>query len=102
MFSCQQCEAVNTVIEESEILGPDMRRFAMSLVTNTLPLLKMGPGGSSLEGTVTEMAVHAAAVFLCGQSQILEPLKSLAFSPANMAVSWGASLSAFIGNPGTV
>ncbi|KAF6297909.1 hypothetical protein mRhiFer1_000154 [Rhinolophus ferrumequinum] len=81
----EQREAVNKFIEESKILSPDLRRFATSLVTNTLPLLRTGPGGSSLEGTVTEMAVHTAAVLLCGQSQLLEPLKNLAFFPANMA-----------------
>lgn len=99
MFPCQQREAVNTAIEKSKILSPDMRHFATSLVTNTLPLLRTDPGGGSLEGTVTEMAVHAAAVLLCGQSQVLEPLKNLAFSPANMAVSWGMSLSAFTVKP---
>lgn len=90
---------MNTAIEESKILAPDMRRFATSLVTNTLPLLRTDPGGSCLEGTVIEMAVHTATIVLCGQSQVLEPLKNLAFSPANMAVSWGTSLSAFTVKP---
>lgn len=63
-----------------------MRHFAASLVNNTLPLLRTGPRDSSLQGTVAELAVHTAAVLLCGQGDILEPLKSLAFSPADMVV----------------
>uniref|UniRef100_A0A8D0UTN7 RING-type domain-containing protein n=1 Tax=Sus scrofa TaxID=9823 RepID=A0A8D0UTN7_PIG len=85
----QQCEALKKVIEEIQALSPDVRSFATSLVTNELPLLTPGPGDSILEGTVTEMAVHTAVLLLCGQSQVLEPLRNLAFSPRNMAVSPG-------------
>uniref|UniRef100_A0A480YR07 E3 ubiquitin-protein ligase RNF213 n=1 Tax=Sus scrofa TaxID=9823 RepID=A0A480YR07_PIG len=81
----QQCEALKKVIEEIQALSPDVRSFATSLVTNELPLLTPGPGDSILEGTVTEMAVHTAVLLLCGQSQVLEPLRNLAFSPRNMA-----------------
>ncbi|KAM5149392.1 E3 ubiquitin-protein ligase RNF213 [Callospermophilus lateralis] len=82
----EQCEAVSRFIEDSRVLSPPgVRPFAASLVDNTLPLLSMGPGADSLEGTVTEMAVHAAAVLLCGQSEVLAPLRNLAFSPASMA-----------------
>ncbi|XP_039715791.1 E3 ubiquitin-protein ligase RNF213 [Pteropus medius] len=81
----EQCEAMNKVIEESKIFSPEMRHFATSLVTNALPLLRMGPRESSLESTVTEMAIHAAIILLCGQNKILEPLKNLAFFPDNMA-----------------
>lgn len=77
---------MNKVIEESKIFSPEMRHFATSLVTNALPLLRMGPKESSLESTVTEMAIHAAIILLCGQNKILEPLKNLAFFPDNMAV----------------
>lgn len=77
---------MNKVIEESKIFSPEMRHFATSLVTNTLPLLRTGPTDSSLEGIVTEMAIHAATILLCGQKKILEPLKNLAFSPDDMAV----------------
>ncbi|XP_074199996.1 E3 ubiquitin-protein ligase RNF213 isoform X3 [Camelus bactrianus] len=80
----QQCEAVNQVIEESKALPPDVRRFATLLVTNGLPLLRTGPWDGSLEGTVTEMAVHVAVILLCGHNKVLEPLKNLAFSPENM------------------
>nr|XP_045015373.1 E3 ubiquitin-protein ligase RNF213 [Jaculus jaculus] len=82
----EQCKAVNRFIEESKILSaPDIRHFAKSLVANTLSLLRMSPGVRSLEGPVTEMAVHAAAVLLCGQHKVLEPLRNLAFFPARMA-----------------
>ncbi|XP_037664815.1 E3 ubiquitin-protein ligase RNF213 isoform X2 [Choloepus didactylus] len=81
----EQCEAVNKFLEETKVLSSqDIRRFATSLVGNTLPLLTVGPGGGRLEGRVMEMAVHAAAVLLCGQNQVLEPLRNLAFFPANM------------------
>uniref|UniRef100_A0A8C4L8F9 E3 ubiquitin-protein ligase RNF213 n=1 Tax=Equus asinus asinus TaxID=83772 RepID=A0A8C4L8F9_EQUAS len=82
----EQCEAVNKFIEGSKILSPPhVRHFATSLVTNTLPLLRTGSRDGGLEGTVTEIAIHAATVLLCGQNKVLEPLKNLAFSPANMA-----------------
>uniref|UniRef100_A0A8C6CC37 E3 ubiquitin-protein ligase RNF213 n=1 Tax=Monodon monoceros TaxID=40151 RepID=A0A8C6CC37_MONMO len=81
----QQCEAMEKFIEERKTLSPDMRRFAISLVNNELPLLRTGPGDNSLEGTVIEMAIHVATILLCGQSKVLEPLKNLAFSPELMA-----------------
>uniref|UniRef100_A0A2K6FX44 E3 ubiquitin-protein ligase RNF213 n=1 Tax=Propithecus coquereli TaxID=379532 RepID=A0A2K6FX44_PROCO len=80
----EQCEAVNKFIEECEIFSPAIKCFATSLVDNTLPLLRTSPGDNGLEGAVTEMAVHTAAILLCGQNQVLEPLKNLAFSPASM------------------
>ena len=88
-FSCQQCDAMKKFIEKSETLSPDISAFAISLVNNELPLLRTGPGVSNLEGTVIEMAVHAATVLLCGQSQVLGPLKNLAFFPHLMVVRLG-------------
>lgn len=88
-LSCQQCEAMKKFIEERKTLSPDMRRFAISLVNNELPLLRTGPGDNSLEGTVIEMAIHVATILLCGQSKVLEPLKNLAFSPELMVVRLG-------------
>ncbi|XP_037593188.1 E3 ubiquitin-protein ligase RNF213 [Cebus imitator] len=82
----EQREAVSQFIGECKILSStDIRHFATSLVDNSLPLLRAGPSDSSLEGTVTEMAIHTAAVLLCGQNKVLGPLKNLAFSPADMA-----------------
>ncbi|XP_055264372.1 E3 ubiquitin-protein ligase RNF213 isoform X2 [Moschus berezovskii] len=80
----QQCEALKKFIEKSKTLSPDIRPFAISLVNNELPLLRTGPGVSNLEGTVIEMAVHAATILLCGQSLVLGPLKNLAFFPQLM------------------
>ncbi|XP_073901038.1 E3 ubiquitin-protein ligase RNF213 isoform X4 [Castor canadensis] len=81
----EQCAAVNQFIEGSKVLSPpDIRLFATSLVDNTLPLLRSGSGNGGLEGTVTEMAIHATVVLLCGQNKVLEPLRNLAFYPANM------------------
>ncbi|KAM5272726.1 E3 ubiquitin-protein ligase RNF213 [Ctenodactylus gundi] len=82
--SPEQREAVNKFIEKSKVGPESIRHFATSLVDNTLPLLNVGPGNSRRGGTVTEMAVHAAAVLLCGKSKVLEPLRNLAFSPATM------------------
>ncbi|XP_057630023.1 E3 ubiquitin-protein ligase RNF213-like [Chionomys nivalis] len=82
----EQCEAMKEFIEESKILStPDIGCFAKSLVDNALPLLRTRSAHSSLEGTVTEMAVHAAIIFLCGQNRVLAPLRNLAFDPASMA-----------------
>ncbi|KAK2112272.1 hypothetical protein P7K49_012019 [Saguinus oedipus] len=87
----EQREAVSQFIGECKILSStDIMHFATSLVDNSLPLLRAGPSDSSLEGTVTEMAIHAAAVLLCGQNKVLEPLKNLAFFPADMAVRIGS------------
>ncbi|XP_042525946.1 E3 ubiquitin-protein ligase RNF213 [Dipodomys spectabilis] len=80
----EQCEAMNQFIEESKLLASqDVRHFATSLVDNTLPLLT-AQGDSGLEGTVIELAIHTACVLMCGQNKVLEPLKNLAFSPAQM------------------
>ncbi|XP_054544611.1 E3 ubiquitin-protein ligase RNF213 isoform X2 [Talpa occidentalis] len=85
----EQCEAVNKLIDEGPSLpSPDVRQFAKSLVTNSLPLLGMDLGRGGLEGTMSELAVHTAAVLLCGQSAVLQPLRSLAFSPASMERSF--------------
>nr|XP_055971345.1 E3 ubiquitin-protein ligase RNF213 [Sorex fumeus] len=77
----QPCQHVDKFIQDSKVLSaPALKHFATSLVTHTLPLLSAG-----LEGSVVDMAVHAAVVLLCGQSPELEPLRNLAFAPATMA-----------------
>ncbi|NWZ67491.1 RN213 ligase, partial [Acrocephalus arundinaceus] len=43
-------------------------------------------------GALVEMAVHMAAVLLCGQSPVLQPLRNLAFQPHLMQVSTQSSL----------
>lgn len=82
-------EALSKFLEESQALPADARGFALSLVTNALPLLRMGgPRDGRLDDTVAEMAVHAATVLLCGQDRVLEPLRNLAFSPGTMAMAY--------------
>ncbi|KAM5307769.1 E3 ubiquitin-protein ligase RNF213 isoform 2-T2 [Glossophaga mutica] len=81
----EQREALRKFTEQSQSLSPDMRHFATSLVTNGLPLLRARSRGGDLEGAVTEMAVHAAVILLCGQHRVLGPLRKLAFCPAAMA-----------------
>ncbi|NWR66294.1 RN213 ligase, partial [Bucorvus abyssinicus] len=44
-------------------------------------------------GALTEMAVHTAAVLLCGQNPILQPLRNLAFQPRTMKVKTFNSLA---------
>ncbi|NWJ10384.1 RN213 ligase, partial [Crypturellus undulatus] len=39
------------------------------------------------DGALLEMAVHAAAILLCGQNPVLQPLRNLAFQPRAMKVS---------------
>nr|XP_034361931.1 E3 ubiquitin-protein ligase RNF213 [Arvicanthis niloticus] len=81
----KQLETVNKFIKESKILSaPNIRCFAKSLVDNTHPLLQTGSAHSSLQGTVTEMAIHMATILLCGQNKVLQPLRNLAFDPINM------------------
>uniref|UniRef100_A0A8C7BJA4 Ring finger protein 213 n=1 Tax=Neovison vison TaxID=452646 RepID=A0A8C7BJA4_NEOVI len=85
----EHCEALHKFIEESKVLSsPNMRHFATSLVTNTLPLLRAGAGDSSLEGPVAELVIHTAVILLCGHGHLLEPLQNLAFSPADMVSAY--------------
>ncbi|KFO92493.1 E3 ubiquitin-protein ligase RNF213, partial [Buceros rhinoceros silvestris] len=44
-------------------------------------------------GALAEMAVHTAAVLLCGQNPILQPLRNLAFQPRAMEVKTFNSLA---------
>lgn len=59
---------------------------------NRIPSLALNPPRFSCDGTLIEMAVHMAAVLLCGQNPILEPLRNLAFDPSSMQVR-GVGLS---------
>uniref|UniRef100_A0A7N4NKI3 Ring finger protein 213 n=1 Tax=Sarcophilus harrisii TaxID=9305 RepID=A0A7N4NKI3_SARHA len=85
----EQCETANTFIKEAKVLfSPALKEMAKSLVTNVCPFLTVDSSDSMHKSTVTELAVHAKAVLLCGQNPILEPLKNLAFNPANMQNSF--------------
>ncbi|XP_061866845.1 E3 ubiquitin-protein ligase RNF213 isoform X2 [Colius striatus] len=85
----QQTDAMAEFIQNSQVLNsPDLQHFATCLVTNTLPSLTVDPQSFSHSGALIEMAVHAAAVLLCGQNPILQPLRNLAFHPHTMEHSF--------------
>ncbi|EMP27618.1 hypothetical protein UY3_15306 [Chelonia mydas] len=85
----EQCDAMNKFIQRSKALdSPALKQFAASLVTNSLPSLTVSPQHFSPSGALIEIVVHAAALLLCGQKRVLEPLRSLAFSPATMQCSF--------------
>uniref|UniRef100_A0A8D0H9P7 Ring finger protein 213 n=1 Tax=Sphenodon punctatus TaxID=8508 RepID=A0A8D0H9P7_SPHPU len=82
-----QCHTIHKFIQSSKVLAsPDRKKFATSLVANNLPSLAVSPQTFSHNGTIIEMAIHTAALLLCGQNRILEPLRKLAFSPEAMQV----------------
>lgn len=75
-------------IQSSQVLNsPELQLFAVALVRNSLPRLALQPWGCSQHGALVEMAVHTAAVLLCGLSPVLQPLRNLAFQPHRMQVS---------------
>ncbi|KAK2528363.1 Rnf213 [Columba guinea] len=85
----QQTEAMMKFIQNSQVLNsPDLQTFAASLVLNALPCLAVAPGSSGRDGALVEMAVHTAAVLLCGHSPVLRPLRNLAFHPCSMQYSF--------------
>lgn len=74
-------------IEKSKFLpSPQMKEFALSLVTNQIGPLALRCGVSGAQCVSVDLAVHLAAVLLCGNQGILAPLKQLAMTPANMQV----------------
>uniref|UniRef100_A0A8B9Q3T4 RING-type E3 ubiquitin transferase n=1 Tax=Apteryx owenii TaxID=8824 RepID=A0A8B9Q3T4_APTOW len=85
----QQTDAMTEFIQNSQVLNsPNLKQFATSLVKNTLPSLTVNPQNFSHDGALIEMAVHTAAVLLCGQNPILQPLRNLAFCPHTMKHSF--------------
>ncbi|KFU85912.1 E3 ubiquitin-protein ligase RNF213, partial [Chaetura pelagica] len=48
-------------------------------------------------GALTEVAVHTAAVLLCGHSPLLQPLRKLAFHPRDMKLELGVLFGSFCG-----
>lgn len=74
-------------IQNSQVLNSaDVQDFASSLVMNALPSLRVNPQSFSHHEALTEMAVHTAAVLLCGRNPVLGPLRNLAFHPHTMQV----------------
>ncbi|XP_075296696.1 E3 ubiquitin-protein ligase RNF213 isoform X2 [Opisthocomus hoazin] len=85
----QQTDAMTGFIQSSQALSsPDLQHFATSLVMNALPSLTVDPQSFSRNGALIEMAVHTAAVLLCGQNPVLQPLQNLAFCPHTMEHSF--------------
>ncbi|XP_062447391.1 E3 ubiquitin-protein ligase RNF213 isoform X2 [Rhea pennata] len=85
----QQSDAMTEFIQNSQVLNsPNLKQFATSLVKNTLPSLTVKPQSFSQDGALIEMVVHTAAVLLCGQNPILQPLRNLAFCPHIMMHSF--------------
>ncbi|KAM6377190.1 E3 ubiquitin-protein ligase RNF213 [Pluvialis apricaria] len=85
----QQTDAMTKFIQNSKVLNsPDLQHFASSLVMNALPSLTVDPQNFSHDGALIEMAVHTAAVLLCGQNPVLQPLRNLAFCPHTMEHSF--------------
>lgn len=91
----QQTEAMTQFIQSSQVLNsPKLQLFAVALVRNSLPALAVEPRGCSQHGVLVEMAVHVAAVLLCGLSPVLQPLRNLAFQPHTMQVRTRSSRAA--------
>ncbi|XP_061232976.1 E3 ubiquitin-protein ligase RNF213 isoform X3 [Neopsephotus bourkii] len=85
----QQTAAMSDFIQSSQVLNSaDVQDFASSLVMNALPSLRVDPQSFSHHGALTEMAVHTAAVLLCGRNPVLGPLRNLAFQPHTMQHSF--------------
>ncbi|KAM3660653.1 E3 ubiquitin-protein ligase RNF213 [Ammospiza maritima maritima] len=85
----QQAEAMVEFVQSCPVLSsPELQHLAVALVKNTLPGLAVGPWGHSQQGALLEMAVHMAAVLLCGHSPVLQPLRNLAFQPHSMQHSF--------------
>ncbi|XP_074967750.1 E3 ubiquitin-protein ligase RNF213 [Phalacrocorax aristotelis] len=85
----QQTDAMTKFIENSQVLNsPDLQQFAAFLATNALPSLTVDPQSFNHNGALIEMAVHTAAVLLCGQNPVLQPLRNLAFHPHTMEHSF--------------
>uniref|UniRef100_A0A668A4S4 Uncharacterized protein n=1 Tax=Myripristis murdjan TaxID=586833 RepID=A0A668A4S4_9TELE len=81
----EQLQAFMAYIQASRVLArPELKAFATALVTNQLGPLTVHPGASDAQCVIVELAVHLAAVLLCGNQGILAPLQQLALAPANM------------------
>lgn len=85
----EQVEALMSYIEKSKFLpSPQVKAFALSLVTNQIGPLALRCGVSGAQCVSVDLVVHLAAVLLCGNQGILAPLKQLAMTPANMQASF--------------
>ncbi|RXN38155.1 E3 ubiquitin-protein ligase RNF213-alpha-like protein [Labeo rohita] len=69
-------------------VNDEMKAFAAALVNNSLSDLRVHPQMSDSELLLVEVTVHMAAVLLCGNLPLLQPLQQLALSPNNMTASF--------------
>ncbi|RXN17930.1 E3 ubiquitin-protein ligase RNF213-alpha-like protein [Labeo rohita] len=69
-------------------VNDEMKAFAAALVNNNLGDLRVRPQLSDSELLLVEVTVHMAAVLLCGNLPLLQPLQQLALSPNNMTASF--------------
>ncbi|RXN29563.1 E3 ubiquitin-protein ligase RNF213-alpha-like protein [Labeo rohita] len=85
----KQCDGLEDFIRSSDIfVNNEMRAFAQALVKNNLHALRVQPQISGREFVLVEVTVHMAAVLLCGNLSLLQPLQRLALSPNNMMASF--------------
>ncbi|KAG2461061.1 R213A ligase, partial [Polypterus senegalus] len=84
-----QCDTILNCINALELLEKDqLKQFAAALVHNEFVPIIVRPGLPSSLSTVFELAIHTAAVLLCGTSEVLTPLQQLAFTPRDMKNSF--------------
>ncbi|XDV14216.1 hypothetical protein PO909_002393 [Leuciscus waleckii] len=85
----EQCAALGGFIRSSDVfVNDEMRGFAEALVNNRLHALQVQAQTSGREFVLVEVTVHMAAVLLCGNLPLLQPLQRLALSPNNMMASF--------------
>ncbi|XP_049324067.1 E3 ubiquitin-protein ligase rnf213-alpha isoform X2 [Astyanax mexicanus] len=82
----EQLAALQNFIQNSKVfINVESRAFAQTLVINELHVRPEASGG---EQAVVELMVHLAAVLLCANHAVLQPLLQLALHPANMQRSF--------------
>ncbi|KAF4115229.1 hypothetical protein G5714_002718 [Onychostoma macrolepis] len=85
----EQRAGLEDFIRSTDIfVNDETKAFAEALVNNNLHALRVQPQMSGREILLVEVTVHMAAVLLCGNLPLLEPLQQLALSPNNMMASF--------------
>ncbi|XP_043084874.1 E3 ubiquitin-protein ligase rnf213-alpha-like isoform X2 [Puntigrus tetrazona] len=85
----EQRAGLGEFIKSTDIfVNDETKEFAEALVNNNLSALRVHTQMSDRELLLVEVTVHMAAVLLCGNLILLEPLQQLALSPQNMAASF--------------
>lgn len=85
----EHCAGLEDFIKNSGIfVNNEMKAFAEKLVRNQLGALRVRPLMPSRDLSLVEVTIHMAAVLLCGNLLLLQPLQKLALSPNNMMASF--------------